>query len=631
MRVNFAAKATFGAALSSAAASELDKATKEAKVALYSNQDYTIFDIPSSSFYLDKEHDTGRGKLNSNEALKILKTMKPYLGFNAIKDYPMGRIDKHQQHYNCPYNRSSLTLGEDNINLEKLCSSEYGNLLEFDDISEAVERNFKTNNNPNYVNYENETGTSLDYPILKPLRKAYDNFQTMHSSPNDQLRIEFEFYKKAAPFVKNYDRIALYPIVAKSEPDLFENFKDSPEKQKRFSELKTQYAKEIEFFKFRQFLAFKQMIEAKNNINELGVEVMGDIAIGSSPEEYWAFPDAFDKNESIGYGFYKLKYQEYQDKDSDVYYFLKSKMQLGLMIYDALRLDVGVSYEKYKTIVCENGIWSQEKKSGYDNKDTVIKIIEETAKEIKGDDYDLRKISYEADGAGDILFDWSDNNVKQKGNLIGRNLILTTTYEQDSSEGNLGWGSYDFYTKTAKISEDDLTLGVNNHDGTPAQRIARNKDKYQGFFYNPIPALSKTFKIPEEELQNPQKWLEIKMSEPFLANRKFVYFTDVFGKDIFYNDIEGAQPKDHFRYRLDENFEKEYHKELQAGNAFNYPQTLARIMKTKGIDEKFPSLYSKLSYLGEYLRKQGALTQKDADKETQIKGYDEVLDTLSKM
>ena len=140
-----------------------------------------------------------------------------------------------------------------------------------------------------------------------------------------------------------------------------------------------------------------------------------------------------------------------------------------------------------------------------------------------------------------------------------------------------------------------------------------------------------TFKIPEEELQNPQKWLEIKMSEPFLANRKFVYFTDVFGKDIFYNDIEGAQPKDHFRYRLDENFEKEYHKELQAGNAFNYPQTLARIMKTKGIDEKFPSLYSKLSYLGEYLRKQGALTQKDADKETQIKGYDEALDTLSNM
>ena len=145
MRVNFAAKATFGAALSSAAASELDKATNEAKVALYSNQDYTIFDIPSSSFYLDKEHDTGRGKLNSNEALKILKTMKPYLGFNAIKDYPMGRIDKHQQHYYCPYNRSSLTLGEDNINLEKLCSSEYGNLLEFDDIFEAVERNFKTN------------------------------------------------------------------------------------------------------------------------------------------------------------------------------------------------------------------------------------------------------------------------------------------------------------------------------------------------------------------------------------------------------------------------------------------------------------------------------------------------------
>lgn len=318
---------------------------------------------------MNKERDTGRGKLNSDEALKIIDTMKPYLGFNAIKDYPMGRIHQYQEHFNCPYNRSSLTLGEDNINLEKLCNSEYGNILKQEDVSGVVERNFKTNNDPNYVNFENEIGVNQDYPILKILRTAFDNFQNDHQDANDPLRKEFEQYKKENPLVENYDRIALYPIVGKSEPDLFKNFKDNPEKQKRFSELKIQYADEIEFFKFRQFLAFKQTLEAKENINARDVEIMGDIAIGSTAEEYWAFPDAFDKNESIGYGLYKLKYEDINDKESEAYKFLKNKMQLGFMIYDALRLDVGVSYEKYDTFVREIGTWSKEK-----NQDTTTRI-----------------------------------------------------------------------------------------------------------------------------------------------------------------------------------------------------------------------------------------------------------------
>lgn len=273
----------------------------------------------------------------------------------------------------------------------------------------------------------------------------------------------------------------------------------------------------------------------------------------------------------------------------------------------------------------------QRKKSGYDNKDTVIRLIENTAKEIKGDDYDLRKISYEADGAGDILFDWSYNTVKQKGNLIGRNLMFTTTYEKEAQGNDTGWSSYNFFINKAGMSEDDLTLGTNNHDNFPVHKIAKEKKEWSEFYNNPIPILSKTFNVPKNVLKNPQKWVELKMSEPFLTSRRFLYFMDVFGKDVFIGSSETSKLKDYFRYRLDKNFEKEYHKELQTGNAFNYPQTLARIMKTKGLDKKFPSLYNKLTYLGKYLRRPGVITQQAADKKVEKTGHDEVLDTLSKM
>lgn len=50
MRVNFATKTAFRAALSTRATYELEKVTDEAKSILYPNGDYTLFDIPSSSF-----------------------------------------------------------------------------------------------------------------------------------------------------------------------------------------------------------------------------------------------------------------------------------------------------------------------------------------------------------------------------------------------------------------------------------------------------------------------------------------------------------------------------------------------------------------------------------------------------
>ena len=120
------------------------------------------------------------------------------------------------------------------------------------------------------------------------------------------------------------------------------------------------------------------------------------------------------------------------------------------------------------------------------------------------------------------------------------------------------------------------------------------------------------------------------MEELFLAKRRFFYFMDVLGKKEFIND-HSVDEKERFRDRLTDDFEKEFHRELQRGNGFNYPETIAARMKKTGAAKENPALYEKLEFLGKYLRAQGALSKEEADKEVQISGHDRVLDELERI
>ncbi len=625
---------SFSSALTSSAALELEKLGREGQDALGFQDDYTIFDIPSFSFYSDKNCDTGRGKLNSDEGLKIISTLKPYVGFDAVKDYPIGRNIRHTNHFNCPYDRSSITIGEDNINFSKLTTYEYGCLLDRSDVSELVQNNLATRRKVNKINYENELGTSIDYPILKPLKKAYKNFQKYHKDKSDFLRREFEDFK-TDPITRNFDRIALYPFVAGKDPNLFLNFNNSKQKQKRFEQYKKEYKDEIEFFKFRQFLAYKNLKEAKENLNSLGVEVINDVAIGFSPEEYWAFKDAFDSNHTIGYNFLFPRYARAKDKNSAIYDLIKNKMELNLRLADGLRMDVGVSYfqhPKYKKDP-KTGESDFEHPKKYNNGEIILELIENTAKEIKGEDFDLRKIVYEADGEGESLFDFSNDGVKLKKEFKKRNLMFTTIWEH-LPKNDFGWGSVDYFTNVVGIDPDYSTIGTVNHDWYTTRQVAESyNETYAQCKEDAKKVLAKNLDIDEKDLDNPKNFVKAKFEELYSAKRRFFYFIDVLGRKEYINDQtkKGKAAASRFRDRLDENFESDFHKELQKGNAFNRPETIATRMKKTGADITNPALYEKLNYLGQYLRKKGALTQEQADKEARANGYDEVMSELQKI
>ena len=69
-----------------------------------------------------------------------------------------------------------------------------------------------------------------------------------------------------------------------------------------------------------------------------------------------------------------------------------------------------------------------------------------------------------------------------------------------------------------------------------------------------------------------------------------------------------------FRLRLDEDPERQYHTALQQGHGLNLPEALKMVMKSRKLDNAFPEVYSKLSYYAEYLRKTGAKTENEANK-----------------
>ena len=64
---------------------------------------------------------------------------------------------------------------------------------------------------------------------------------------------------------------------------------------------------------------------------------------------------------------------------------------------------------------------------------------------------------------------------------------------------------------------------------------------------------------------------------------------------------------------------REYHLGLQEGTAFNLPESLKLAMEAKGLDKTNAEIYSKIAHYGNYLKEKGALTEKEANMESEGK------------
>ncbi|MBQ4647334.1 MAG: 4-alpha-glucanotransferase [Candidatus Gastranaerophilales bacterium] len=628
---------SFGDALSTKQEKRYLRLLQELKHIQGHDDGIRVVKIYTPSIPSNEKTDTGIGKPSSNEAIRMYELARIYGGATAIKFMPMGQLtDKqgYQGGYPGAYQRSALTIGEDIIDLSQLTSEKYGKILPQVEVDKFVQKHNKLSKNQNIADFETTLGwqNQESYPINEPLRIAFENFKN-NENPNENLRTlrsEFEAFKnqkEPVDYDDIYTRLALFPYIkdwATAKTDFFVGF-DSDinirmKKMPEYEALKAKYKNEIEFFKFKQFLSHKALADAKEEINSLGMDLAGDCAITFSWVEEQVFPDAFLKDKwgraaQLGWGIHALNYHDLVNKsNSPAHKLFRAKLAHHLINFDSIRFDVGWAYMN------PSYHFGDKQMIRFDAGTKITDFIEKTAREIKGEDFDQRKLMYECDADGADFNLWAN---KEKLDKV-QGLAILTTEEEKNDEANIGWGSLPFFKYNIGLGNDDFIIGTNNHDKEGVLRCAKDKrksDKQVGalqrvFNRRPQDGHSegwKLFKDDNNRNEHIRKYTRGRFAEIDLAKHSFIMHTDLFGR-MEKIDYHGNDPAHDYKTRLERNYEENYHRALQDNVGYNAADVKAFRMEMDGTAERYKYLYEAAQKYSAYLKHKGGIyTREQAD------------------
>ncbi len=633
-------KQSFGNALSSEQEKKYTKLRDKSRELQGHQNGIRVVKLYTPALPRSDEFDTGTGKITSPEAKRFYEIAKVYGGATMIKFMPMGNLsDKssyNDNHYPGAYHRGAFTLGEDIIDITQLATKKYGNILSQRDIKNFINRHRQKNMQENQIDFETTLGwkNQEDYPVNEILRTAFSNFKDA-PNPNSELekmRKEFEEFKnqkEPVDYDDIYTRIALFPYLkdwSNARTDFFVGFDSDPEIRKQkmpiYEQLKITRKDEIDFFKFKQFLAHKTLKEAKKTINDLGMDLQGDCPATFSWAEEQVFPDAFLKDEKnvpaeMGWGIHVLNCHDLIEKDdSPAHRLLKAKVAHFLNCYDGVRFDVGWYY------MSPTYHFSYGHKRRLDAGNKITDFIENIAREIKGDDYDFRKLTYECDASEDDFSLWDKKfNIKHN-----KGLAILSTEEEKNDSANMGWASLPFIKYDIGLDNDDFIIGTNNHDKEGILRCAKNKVKSS----EQVGALLRVFNLRFEPYgylkfkddsnlhEHIKKYTKGRFAEIDLAKNTFLLFTDLLGREEkvdYHTNGTGYQGEKDYKNRLERDYEKHYHEALQDDVGYNEPDVKSFRMELDHTDSQYRDVYEKLRKYALYLKQRGGIyTRDEADK-----------------
>jgi len=633
----------FGDALSTKQEKKYLELMKELKRVQNHQDGIRVVKIYTPSIPSNEKEDTGIGKPSSSEAIRMYELARIYGGATAIKFMPMGQLTDKQGYsankYPGAYQRSSLTIGEDIIDLSQLASEKYGNILPQKEVDDFVKKHRQQKDaSQNKADFETTLGwkNQEGYPINEPLRIAFENFKNA-KRPNrnlKKLRAEFEKFKNQKTPVDYddiYTRLALFPYLkdwANAKTDFFVGFDSNPkiraEKMPQYEELKQVYKDEIEFFKFKQFLSHKALSDAKKEVNSLGMDLAGDCPITFSWVEEQVFPDAFLKDRwgrsaEAGWGIHAINYCDLiNSTDSPAHQLFRAKVAHHLINYDSIRFDVGWSYMNPSFHFGDRQMIHLEAGT------RITDFIEKIAREIKGPHFDQRKLMYECDADGADFNLWANREKLSKV----QGLAILTTEEEKNDDANIGWGSLPFFKYNIGLGNDDFIIGTNNHDKEGVLRCSKDKrisNKHVGalqrvFNRRPqdgYPEGWKLFKDDESRNEHIRKYTRGRFAEIDLAKHSFIMHTDLFGrieKIDYHTSGTGHNGDIDYKTRLERNYEENYHRALQDNVGYNAADVKSFRMEMDGTSNQYRHLYEKALKYSEYLKHKGGIyTREQAD------------------
>lgn len=683
--VSFSQKVNFGFAYSTKQENDfvdlMDRVEQKEKEERYSRGDYLdpIRPIIIHSFAIPSRPDNfddGVGKINSPMAKKYYRMLKVYGGAKAVQFLPLTQVTDvevyNKNHSASPYKGSGLALNEAIIHIPNLMTKEYANLLTKQEVLDYTTKHkenvqqqtseIKRRHGRNkieadaFIDLQTPLGweNQEDYPINEPLRIAYHRLMNKNINNPDinNLRKEFDDFKNQehpVNYDKIYTRLALFPYIkdwGTGTTQFFIGY-DSDEQSKNnnlekingwFNALsenrKNEILEAIDFYKFKQFIARKELKGAIDIIHELGMEAYGDVLFGNSWVEEQVFPDAFKKNEwgvrgEIGdlggipaYNFEDL----INNPNSAARKFLKNKIAFNLDLFDGVRLDMGWQYiQPYYHF---NNQYIPHVNAG-----TVITdFIADCARECKGNDFDTRKLMYECDADGR---DFSIYQMKDLMKATQGLMILSTANEREDGGS---YGSVPFYKEDLGFDDDEIIVGTNNQDQPGVIEIADDKTKCSAntgalmrvYKKRPCDGVEngwQMFKSDTDGDENLRLFTKGKLAEPETTKNNFMIYTNLFGRrERLDNHTDGSVARSYlsatdYKNRLQRRSEEWFHDALQANVAYNRAgiklYNIENANKNKDGSQKvdYGDLYFELQKYEAYLKHPGLIkTREQADK-----------------
>lgn len=573
----------------------------------------TVFDFSVPT----KKYDTGIGTTFSDDSLKLVDMLKTMCGVNSIQLGPQGEISDF---VHSPYSGTNFSLGSHLIDLKKLKTSSYGNLLTAQDFEAPY---FNRVNNKDKVQYANVFAADGQDSIL---RKAYARFNELDAS--SPLKQEFEDFKKENTYW--LERDALFEAAAYENNDrdtrnwndrdknIFATKEGDKERIAQLKKVKDEHGNNIvDYEEFVQFIASKQLFETKANLNKKGIDLYGDSQIGVSQKDVWAHKSAFASYEfgsnlggdvnscwSPAFDFDKL--------DGEAGEFLFNKFDLLFKRYNGARIDAAWQYVKPQVaqpMVNDDG------GDVFDENKNKLGVNLKHPPEVKNDGrYIMHNIILKAADKNNlphdkIYLEMLGGNSYAALDAVkntGMKLIHITRYANDKGS----WGRVKHYetqgsnNKYQNMKPGDYILGTGTHDDPSLIKLSQDKETK-----NRIKFLSQDLKINPETLHDEKNLANAMTAELFTTSNQFMTLPDILGSDRRINLPNTSDGN--WIYRAGSNYEEEYHKNLAQNKGLNYADALSKALKAKNGN---PHLINKLNHFADILRANGPMTSKEADK-----------------
>lgn len=257
-----------------------------------------VFIMHNGSFPAAAGENTGFGTINSDGGKEFINYAAGL--FDAIQMGPAGKTKKSDS---SPYTGTIFSNNPLFIDLKQLTTSKWHKILSEATFNEIVE------NNPN----KGKNRTSYSYITIKQsqaMMEAYKNFVKLNDK---QLNKEFNKYK-----LENdswLDKDSLYEAFSlengsdywpiwknKQDKNIF-NPKSNEEKigfAKRIDEISKKYAKEIDEYKFEQFILYKQNLETRKLAESKNIKMIADRQVAFSDRDCWAYQSLFLEGWCLG-------------------------------------------------------------------------------------------------------------------------------------------------------------------------------------------------------------------------------------------------------------------------------------------------------------------------------------------